>query len=468
MSEHSYPRFRRIHFVGIGGIGMSGIAELLANLGYAVSGSDLNETAVTRRLVEHGATVFKGHDASQVEGTDVVVVSSAVTDANPEVRRARELAIPVIPRAEMLAELMRLKYGIAVAGSHGKTTTTSLVAAVVHGAGLDPTVVVGGRLAALGTNALLGHGRFLVCEADESDGSFLKLSPTIAVVTNVDLEHLEAYADDVAQLETAFVDFCNAVPFYGAAIVCQDDPRLRALLPRIERRVVTYGESAGAELSLRDLTIADGKTCFTAFHRGDELGRIELGSPGRHFALNALAALAVALELDLPFEEAARSLAGFQGVDRRLSHRGEVDGVTVIDDYGHHPTEIAVTLEALRNGHSPRRLIAIFQPHRYSRVQRLLEDFGGCFHHADHVITCPVHAAGEAPIEGVDSEALAESLGRHGHRDVVLAESVDDAVRQALELASEGDLVVTLGAGDVTRAADAIVAGLKDRAGESS
>lgn len=465
MSERRFPRFRRIHFVGIGGSGMSGIAEVLCTLGYAVSGSDLADSKTTRRLAGLGAEVQTGHAAEQVEGADVVVISSAVRSDNVEVARARELGIPVIPRAEMLAELMRLKYGIAVAGSHGKTTTTSLTAAVVAGAGLDPTVVVGGRLAALDANARAGKGEFLVCEADESDGSFLKLSPTIAVVTNVDEEHLETYGGRVEALEDAFVDFCNAVPFYGAAIVCLDDRRLQDLLPRIERRVVTYGASVQADLSLRDLQLEDGRTSYTAFHRGEELGRVELGAPGRHLALNSLAAIAVATELEIPFAEACEALAGFDGVDRRLSLRGTAGGVTVIDDYAHHPTELVATLAALREGFSPQRLIAVFQPHRYSRVEALAEEFGRSFHDADVVLTCPVHAAGEEPIEGADAGRLLTAMRDHGHRGAECVESVDAAVERALELAAEGDLVVTLGAGDVTRASTALVDGLAAREG---
>ena len=465
MNARSFPRFQRVHFVGIGGSGMSGIAEVLCTLGHAVSGSDLADSETTRRLASLGAEVHQGHAAELVEGADVVVTSTAVRADNVEVARARELGIPVIPRAEMLAELMRLKYGIAIAGSHGKTTTTSLTAAVVAAGGLDPTVVVGGRLASLGANARAGKGDFLVCEADESDGSFLKLSPTIAVVTNIDEEHLETYGGRVEVLEDAFVDFCNAVPFYGAAIVCLDDRRLQDLLPRIERRVVTYGTSVQADLALRDLSLADGRTSYTAVHHGEELGRIELDMPGRHLALNSLAAVAVALELGVPFEKIALVLRESHGVDRRMSLRGSEGGVTVIDDYAHHPTELIATLSALREGFAPRRLIAIFQPHRYSRVVALAEEFGRSFHDADLVLTCPVHAAGEEPVEGADADRLVGAMRDHGHRGAEAVASVDAAVERALELATEGDLVVTLGAGDVTRASVALLGRLRAREG---
>ncbi len=465
MSTRRFPRFRRVHFVGIGGSGMSGIAEVLCTLGHAVSGSDLADSEATRRLASLGAEVHQGHAGSQVEGADVVVTSTAVGAENVEVARARELGIPVIPRAEMLAELMRLKYGIAVAGSHGKTTTTSLTAAIVAEGGLDPTVVVGGRLASLGANARAGKGEFLVCEADESDGSFLKLSPTIAVVTNIDEEHLETYGGRVEILEDAFVDFCNAVPFYGAAILCLDDRRLQDLLPRIERRVVTYGTSVQADLSLRDLSLAGGRTSYTAVHRGEELGRVELDMPGRHLALNSLAAIAVALELEVPFDEIALALREFAGVDRRMSLRGSEAGVTVVDDYAHHPTELIATLSALREGFTPRRLVAIFQPHRYSRVVALAEEFGRSFHDADLVLTCPVHAAGEELVEGADASRLVAAMRDHGHRGAEAVESVDAAVARALEFVADGDLVVTLGAGDVTRASVALVDGLRAREG---
>ncbi len=464
MRPTTLPRIGRIHFVGIGGVGMSGIAEVLLNLGHEVSGSDLAENAATRRLLALGATTRRGHAASHVEGAGVVVVSSAVRADNPEVRRARELGIPVIPRAEMLAELMRLKRGIAVAGSHGKTTTTSLIAQVLAEAGLDPTVVVGGRVKALGGNARLGQGEWLVCEADESDGSFLHLSPTIAIVTNIDAEHLEAYGGTMDGLQQAFVDFCNSLPFYGAAIACLDDRHVQAILPRITRRCVTYGLSVQADITLKGFTAEGASTSFTAVVRGVEAGRVHLAVPGRHVALNALAAIATGLEIGLGIDEIARGLAGFEGVDRRMSLRGDAAGVRVVDDYAHHPTEISTTLAAIREAWPEGRIVAIFQPHRYSRVVALFDEFCRCFNAADVVLGTSVYAAGEEPIEGVSSEALCDGIRAHGHRGVEHLGSLEDAARRAVELAQPGDTIVTLGAGDISRAGDAVLESLAARA----
>lgn len=462
-----FPRVGRVHFVGLGGIGMSGIAEVLLNLGHVVSGSDLADNPATRRLASLGARVFRGHAPAHVEGANVVVTSSAVRDDNPEVRRARELGIPVIPRAEMLAELMRLKHGLAVAGSHGKTTTTSLLAQVVAEAGLDPTVVVGGRVGTLGSNARLGRGDFLVCEADESDGSFLRLTPTIAVVTNIDAEHLEAYGGSLESLSHAFVEFCNKVPFYGAAVLCVDDPQVQAILPHVVRRVVTYGFAAAADVTLRDLAIDASSTSYTALCRGEELGRVLIHQPGRHVALNSLAVVAVALELAIPFPQVAGGLAAFAGVDRRMTAKGEHGGVRVVDDYAHHPTEIVATLSALREANPHARLIAVFQPHRYSRVAALHDAFCRAFNQADVVLACDVYAAGEEPVAGVTGEGLAAGIRAFGHKGVEHVGGVDAAIARAAEIARDGDLVVTLGAGDVTRAADAILERLARRDGSA-
>ena len=461
MNALAFPRVGLVHFVGIGGVGMSGIAEVLLNLGHRVSGSDLADSVTTRRLASLGARISRGHDPAHVEGAGVVVVSSAVHADNVEVRRARELAIPVIPRAEMLAELMRLKpEGIAVAGSHGKTTTTTLVAHVTAEAGLDPTIVVGGRVRKLGGNARLGRGDLLVCEADESDGSFLRLSPTIAVVTNIDAEHLEAYGGSMDLLRDAFVTFCNSVPFYGAAVLCLDDANVQAILPRVVRRVVTYGLSVQAEITMRDLRVQGTSSTFEVLALGQPLGQARLEVPGRHVALNALAAIAVARELGLPFEKIAAGLLAFEGVERRMTVRGEAGGVRVIDDYAHHPTEIVATLQAVREAWPDGRVIAMFQPHRYSRVAGLQDSFCRAFNLADVVLGCDIYAAGEEPVAGVTGEALSEGIRAHGHRAVEHVFTPDAAAARAAEIARPGDVVIALGAGDIGKAADAVLARL--------
>ncbi|MBK6846106.1 MAG: UDP-N-acetylmuramate--L-alanine ligase [Proteobacteria bacterium] len=440
-------RVRRIHFVGIGGIGMSGIAEVLLNLGYQVSGSDLRVSETTQRLTQLGGRVLLGHEGRHVEQADVVVVSSAVQRDNPEVQAALRLAIPVIPRAEMLAELMRLKLGLAVAGSHGKTTTTSMIAAVLDEAGLDPTVVIGGKVNSLGSNARLGQGDYLVAEADESDGSFLKLSPTLAVVTNIDPEHMDHYGT-IERLEETFLTFVNKVPFYGLAVLCLECERVQGLLPRIEKRHVTYGFRSQADYSARDV-VADGPTMrFTPLRRGVAAAPITLQMVVRHNVLNALAVLAVADELEVPHEVARRALEGFRGVQRRFTIRGEVDGLTVVDDYGHHPTEIRATLAGARAAFQ-RRIVAVFQPHRYSRVRDQWEGFATAFYDADRVLVTPIYAAGEAPQPGISAEALAEAMRTHGHRDVLLCASLDEGVALLAQSVAPGDLVITLGAGDV-------------------
>jgi UDP-N-acetylmuramate--alanine ligase len=445
-------RTRRVHFVGVGGIGMSGIAELLANLGYAVSGSDARRSDVTARLESTcGVRVHEGHAAAHVGGADVVVYSSAVRPDNPELTEARRRGIPVIPRAEMLAELMRLKFAIAVAGSHGKTTTTSMIALVLERAGLDPTAVIGGRLSAFGSNARLGGGQYMVAEADESDRSFLVLWPSIAVITNIDDEHMDAYGR-VEDLQQAFVDFANKVPFYGTVVACADDPRTTAILPRVTRRLVTYGLDAGASVQGKDVELgAFGGRCTVVVHReGREhsLGRIQLPVPGRHNLQNALAAVAVAECLDVEFAQVAAALEAFHGAERRFQRIGEARGVLVVDDYGHHPTEIAAVLAAARVA-LDRRLVVAFQPHRYSRTARLMDSFGDAFSEADEVVLTDIYAASEDPIPGVTSDALAESIRRRALRPVWVVKTLDELVAVLAAHARPGDAVLTLGAGSI-------------------
>jgi UDP-N-acetylmuramate--alanine ligase len=442
-----FRKIQKLHFVGIGGIGMSGIAELLLNLGYRVSGSDLKQSSVTDRLSALGGTIYLGHRASQVEGTDVVVISSAVRTDNVEVVEAKRLQIPVIPRAEMLAELMRLKYGVAIAGSHGKTTTTSMIATVLVHGGFDPTAVIGGRLNAFGSNAKLGKGDFLVAEADESDGSFLKLSPTIAVVTNIDREHLDHYSS-LEEIQAAFVAFVNKVPFYGAAVLCLDDPNVQAIIPQVERRIVTYGTSSQADLVASRIEFQDfGASCQVRY-KGDPLGTLRLRIPGEHGILNSLAAVATGLELEIPFEKMAAALASFQNADRRFQIKGTKGGILVVDDYGHHPTEIIATLSAARHA-CDRRIVTVFQPHRYTRTQALEDDFARAFYQADVLIVLPIYAASEESIPGITSEKLVERLKKFGHRDVSYAHSFAGAQLLLEEKLQDGDLLITLGAGDV-------------------
>jgi UDP-N-acetylmuramate--alanine ligase len=450
-----FRKARRLHFVGIGGAGMSGIAEVLVNLGYPVSGSDLQTSPASRRLAKLGATVHRGHRASHVHGADVVVVSSAVGPDNPEVVEARRRRIPVIPRAEMLAELMRMKYGVAVAGAHGKTTTTAMIADVLAKGGLDPTVVIGGRIASLRSGAKLGKGEIMVAEADESDGSFLKMKPTIAVVTNIDREHLDHYPDLLA-IQDAFLQFVARVPFYGALVACLDDPNVRALLPRVDRRLITYGLSSEAEISAADVAVAGFGSTFVARRSGARLGDVRLRVPGRHSVYNALAAIAVALELDVPFASAARALERFKGVDRRFELRGTAFGAMVVDDYGHHPTEIAATLAAAREGFGV-RTIAVFEPHRYTRTKALLEEFGRAFFLADQVIVTEIYPAGEAPIQGVNGASVADALVRHGHPAVTFERDAAKIPTILRGIVHEGDLVLTLGAGKVRKVGDEFI-----------
>ena len=458
-------RTRRIHFVGIGGIGMSGIAELLANLDYDVSGSDAKRSDVTDRLATLGVAVRYGHDAANVGNADVVVVSSAIRVHNPEVDEARRQGIPVIPRAEMLAELMRLRYGIAVAGAHGKTTTTSMIALVLERAGLDPTAVIGGRLSAFGSNARLGRGELMVVEADESDRSFLKLSPSVAVITNIDREHMENYGD-WATLQQAFADFANKVPFYGAVIACADDAAVRELLPNLTRRVITYAlDDRPADIIGRGMRLeAFGSRCEVVQRQGEEvvpLGAMHLRVPGRHNLLNALATVAVALEVGVPFDRVAAALSDFHGAERRFQMRGEERGVMVVDDYGHHPTEIAAVIAAARAG-IDRRVVVVFQPHRFSRTGLLMEEFGAALGGADEVVLTDIYAAGEAPVAGVTVDALAEAVRRAARCPVHVVPAVDDLPQAVAKLARTGDLVVTLGAGSIGTVADRILTALRD------
>ncbi len=440
----------RVHFVGIGGIGMSGIAEVLLNLGYQVSGSDLRQSDTTRRLADLGGTIFVGHDGANLQQADVVVISSAVTRDNPEVAAAIRRAIPVIPRAEMLGELMRLKHGIAVAGSHGKTSTTSMVAAIADRAGIDPTIVIGGKVNSLGTNARLGQGDYLIAEADESDGSFLKLTPTLAVVTNIDPEHMEHFGD-LETLKEAFLSFVNKVPFYGLSILCLDCHNVQSVIPRVEKRYRTYGSTSQADYSLTEVQVDGLTTSFRPVRRGEVGDPIRLSMVGRHNALNALAAIVVADELEIPHRVTHEALEEFEGIQRRFTVRGEAAGVMVVDDYGHHPTEIKATLGGAREGFS-RRLIAVFQPHRYTRSRDQFEQFATAFYDADQVLVAPVYAAGEAPIEGISGETMAAAMRTHGHRDVTYCDGFDALHEQLTATTRDGDLVVTLGAGNIWRA----------------
>ncbi len=449
-------RTYRVHLVGIGGAGMSGIAEVLVNLGYQVSGSDLVATEATLRLENLGARVHLGHHPENLGEADVVVVSSAVSGDNPEVVAARARAIPVIQRAEMLAELMRMKHAVAVAGSHGKTTTTSMLGAILAEAGLDPTLVVGGRINSLGSNARLGQGELLVAEADESDGSFLRLTPTFAVVTNVDPEHLDHYGSLTALLD-AFVEFANKVPFYGLAVLCLDHPQVRALLPRVHKRVATYGIASQADFRAEGLRFSPGEVAFHVRRRGLVLGELRLRMLGEHNVLNALAAVAVADELRVPFEVTQRALAGFEGVQRRFSLKGSARGVTVVDDYGHHPVEIRATLAGARRAYS-NRLVVVFQPHRYTRTQALAQEFCSAFDDADQLVVMDIYPAGEPAIPGVSGQGLFEGLRRQGHRGAHYISECRTAVDWLLEHTRPGDYLITMGAGDVWRVGEDFLA----------
>jgi len=472
-----FAKIQRIHFVGIGGIGMSGIAEVLLNLGYKVSGSDLKSSAVTERLAGLGATTFEGHRAENVAGAEVVVTSSAIAVENPEVAEAHKLHVPVIQRAEMLAELMRLKYGIAIAGMHGKTTTTSMVAAVLAAGGLDPTVVVGGRVDAMGSNARLGKSQYLVAEADESDRSFLKLSPILCVVTNVDREHMDCYRN-MRDVKKTFLEFMDRVPFYGMIVACNDDPLLRRLLPEVQRRTVTYGTKRGSDFWIKIPTSAAKGAAemghpplntFRVGYRKQDLGEFTLHVPGVHNILNATAAIAVGVGLDVDVEAIRAALDQFRGVDRRFQLRGRAAGVSVIDDYGHHPTEIKATLAAAKTC-GFRKIHVVFQPHRYTRTRDLMEEFSTAFGDADSLFVLEIYAASEQPIEGITAQALARSISSKrgsiagsGELSVRYVSSFADAVNSAAAVAQDGDMILTLGAGSVSQLGPLILEKLKER-----
>ncbi len=460
-----FRHVKRIHFIGIGGIGMSGIAEVLCNLGFSVSGSDARKSKNTDRLETlFNVRIAEGHAAENVQDAEVVVYSSAVKEDNPEVVIAKEKGIPVIPRAEMLAELMTLKpYAVAVSGTHGKTSTTSMIATVLGHAGFDPTTVVGGVVDTLGSNARLGASDWFVTEADESDRSFLMLYPTIAVVTNIDKEHMESYKgmEDVIQ---CFTDFVNKVPFYGAAIICLDDPNVQLLIPQIKRRRVTFGLSAQADISAKDIRYNDTFGSTFTVSKGDKtLGEIELPVPGKHNVYNALAATAVALEMDIPFEKVAEAFAGFKNANRRFQLKGQASGVMVVDDYGHHPTEVVATLSAAKNSSGGKRTVVVFQPHRYSRTKELMDEFVVAFNNADVLYILDIYAASEQPIEGITAEILAENIKKFGHKNVNYIGGIETATEKVIGSLQTGDLVITLGAGSITGLSDEILAALKGK-----
>ncbi|HEY0427095.1 MAG TPA: UDP-N-acetylmuramate--L-alanine ligase [Pyrinomonadaceae bacterium] len=458
-----FRHFKNIHFIGIGGIGMSGIAEVLCNLGFQVSGSDLKKSKNTERLETlHDVRIYEGHAAENVGDAEVVVYSSAVKEDNPEVVRAKEKGIPVIPRAEMLAELMTLKpYAVAIAGTHGKTTTTSMVATILGYAGIDPTTIVGGVVNTLGSNARLGKSEWFVTEADESDRSFLMLYPTVAVVTNIDKEHMESYKgmEDVVQ---CFTDFVNKVPFYGATILCLDDPNVQLIIPKIKRRRVTYGMTAQADVSAHDIRYNEnfGST-FSVWKGAEVLGEINLPVPGKHNIYNALAATAVALELGVKFEKIAGAFTKFQNANRRFQFKGEIDGIMVVDDYGHHPTEILATLSAAKNGSGGKRTVVVFQPHRFSRTNELMNEFALSFNNADVLFVVDIYAASESPIEGVTAEVLTENIRKYGHKNVQYVGDIDGVADKITPFLQPNDLVITLGAGSITRLSDEILEKLK-------
>lgn len=452
---------RRIHFVGIGGIGMSGIAEVLVNLGFTVTGSDLRESETTERLSSLGVSVSVGHDPSHVEGADVVVYSSAVVASNPEVVAAAKLGIPAIPRTEMLAELMRLKFAVTVGGSHGKTSTTSLIASVMARGGLDPTVIVGGKLRAISSNARLGGSRYIVAEADESDGQFVQLPSSIAVITNIDAEHLDHYGD-LDGVKRGFVEYANRVPFYGSVVVCVDDDNVRSVLPQIKRRTVSY--SLGDDADIRGDVVArdESGTRVTVSGGGESLGDIQVTIPGDHYARNALAAVAVGLEMQIPFDAIAHGLAEFDGVGRRFEVKGEEGGVLVVDDYGHHPTEIAATIQAALGNYN-RRLFVLFQPHRYTRTEAIADEFGPCFDGAHRVYVSDIYPAGEKPIAGIDAHTIIDRVKSTGKTDVVYAASFGEMVEAIAAEAKDGDMVIAMGAGDIYKVAGMLLARLKGR-----
>ena len=427
---------------------MSGIAELLLNLGYKVSGSDIKSSDITEHLKSLGGIIFEGHSENQISGADVVVTSSAIGSENLEVVAAGQAAIPVIPRAEMLAELMRLKYSVVIAGAHGKTSTTSIIASVLGRGGLDPTVVIGGKLKSIDSNARLGRGDFIVAEADESDGSFLKFSPTIAVVTNIDREHLDFYKD-LNAIKKVFLSFIDRIPFYGLAVLCLDNEPLQDLIPKIKKRFTTYGMSAQADFQARDVIFTGQKSSFSVYHFGERLGDVTLNLPGIHNVYNSMASIVVGIELNLPFDVIKSALETFEGVQRRIEIKGEIKGITVVDDYGHHPTEIKITLQAIKTIWPDRRKVIVFQPHRYTRTRDLFDDFTRAFYQSDMLVVLPIYPAGEKMIAGVDSQALGEGIRSHGHKEVICKKDFKEAILYLEETLTKGDILLTLGAGDV-------------------
>ncbi len=443
-----YQKNYHIHFVGVGGIGMSGIAELLIDLGYKITGSDLKLSDITHRLEKKGGIIFQGHAKEQVKDANVVVTSTAIAKENPEVIQAKSLSIPIIPRAEMLAELMRIKYSIAVSGAHGKTSTTSMISQILNTAGLDPTVIIGGLLKGLDTNAMHGKGDFIVAEADESDGSFLKYSPAIAAVTNIDLEHLDFYKD-IEDIKDKFVQFINSVPFYGLAILCLDNEHIQNILPRIKVRYTTFGMTAQSDLQAKEIEFKGSKSYFKVFHHEKLLDDINLNIAGLHNISNALAAIATSLELNINFKTIKKALESIEGVKRRLEIKGEKKGILVMDDYGHHPTEIMATLAAIRESYKDKRLIVVFQPHRYTRTKGLFHEFTRSFYQSDILIVLPIYAASEQEIKGVNSQQLCSGIKGHGHKDVSYAPNFTQALSIITHKAKKNDIVLTLGAGDI-------------------
>jgi UDP-N-acetylmuramate--alanine ligase len=456
-----FKKIKHIHFVGIGGIGMSGIAEVLLNMGYTVSGSDQKESQITERLASLGARIEAGHSSQNIGDADVVVYSSAVKFDNPELVAARAKQVPIIPRAEMLAELMRVKYGIAVAGTHGKTTTTSMIARILTEGGLDPTIVVGGRLKSLGTNAKLGTGEYLVCEADESDRSFLKLSPTISVITTLEEEHMESYGN-LQAVEDTYVEFANKVPFYGCVILSLDEKNIQHILPRIERRCVTYGMKTQANVKARNVVFQGFGSEYTLQNNGEVYGKVELAVPGLHNVYDSLAACTVGLELGIPFPTIKKALAEFTGVGRRFEIKGEADGVTIVDDYGHHPTEVEVTLEAARRAW-PGRIVVVFQPHLYSRTAQQAILFGRSFYNADLVLVTDVYGAREEPLPGVTGKLISDACTMSGHKAVSYVEDKTKAAGWLLDVLKPGDMVITMGAGDIYKVGEEVLESLKKR-----
>ena len=456
-------KIKNIHFIGIGGSGMSGIAEVLINLGYSVSGSDIAKGEKTEMLKKLGATIYIGHKEGNVKKADCVVYSSAVDRSNPEIMKAKDLQIPIIPRAEMLSELMRMKYGIAIAGTHGKTTTTSLIGAVLGEGGFDPTIVTGGKLNSIGTNAKLGSGEFLVAEADESDGSFLKLSPVITVVTNIDKEHMEHYGD-METLKDSFVEFMNKVPFYGCNIICMDHPVLQGLVPRLKKRVITYGLSSQADIYAEDIEFDGGKSSYTLWVGDDKAGKVTVNTPGVHNVYNSLASVAVAHELGVSFSDIKKGLEEFGGVERRFQLKGISSDIMVVDDYGHHPVEIKAVLRAAKEGWK-RRVVAVFQPHRYSRTEDLFEEFITAFNDSDKLVLTEIYSAGEKKIKGISGKKLYEALKEHGYKDVSFVKELNDLGKFLSDNTEKGDLVITLGAGNIRKAGEDLLKILNKKLG---